>query len=76
MSACTIRSTLSSARVASSSANPATTKEKMRSPVDRSPTPSSAFAAMPPMPDLRARVPGSSLLTLAPSPNTTTTRKT
>ncbi len=52
--ACTIRSTFSSARVASNSANAATTNETTRSVVERSPTLDSAFAASPPIPASRA----------------------
>ena len=51
--ACTMRSTLSSARVARRSANPATKNERIRCPVERSPIPANAFAANPPIPASR-----------------------
>ena len=71
-----MRNTLSSARVASRSANPTTTNARIRSPVDRSPTPANALAATPPIPDFRASVRGSSSAALAPRPNTTTSMNT
>ncbi len=75
-SACTIRKTFSNDRVARSSANPATKNEKTRCPVERSPIPAKAFAAKPPIPASRARLPGSSLAALAPRPKITTSRNT
>ena len=72
ISACTMRSTFSSARVARNNANPATTKETIRSVVERSPTLAIALAASPPMPASRASVPGLVSAALAPTPNTHT----
>ena len=48
----------------------------MRWPVERSPIPANALAANPPIPASRARLPGSSLAALAPSPKITTIRNT
>jgi len=75
-SAWTMRRTFSSARVASSSAKAATKNDRIRWLVERSPIPANAFAASPPIPASRARLPGSSLAALAPRPKMTTRRNT
>lgn len=75
-SACTMRNTFNSARVARSNAKAATKNDRMRWAVDRSPMPENAFAANPPMPASRARLAGSSSAALAPRPKITTTRNT
>ena len=54
-SACTIRNTLSNARVARTNAKDATKNDTMRCSVERSPMLEKAFPARPPMPASRAR---------------------